>query len=80
MGLAWECRPRRDDLVALPPTVGTPQREPAVGPTFSTIRRMLDAGMSRLAIASELNASGMPTARGGAWTSASVGNILKRAT
>lgn len=43
------------------------------------IRRMLDAGMSRLAIANELNANGMPTARGGSWTSASVGNILKRA-
>jgi len=42
------------------------------------IRRMLDAGMSRLAIANELNANGMPTARGGAWTSASVGNILQR--
>lgn len=43
-----------------------------------TIRRMLDAGMNRLAIANELNATGMPTARGGAWTSASVGNIMKR--
>ena len=42
------------------------------------IGRMLGAGMSRLAIANELNAAGMPTARGGAWTSASVGNILKR--
>lgn len=42
------------------------------------IRRMLNTGMSRLAIAGELNANGMPTARGGAWTSASVGNILKR--
>lgn len=42
------------------------------------IRRMLDAGMSRLAIANELNANGMPTARGGSWTSASVGNVLKR--
>lgn len=44
-----------------------------------TIRRMLDAGMSRLAIANELNVNGMPTARGGAWTSASIGNIVKRA-
>lgn len=43
-----------------------------------TIQRMLNAGMSRLAIATELNAIGMPTARGGAWTSASVGNVLKR--
>jgi DNA invertase Pin-like site-specific DNA recombinase len=43
------------------------------------IRRMVDAGMSRLAIANEMNANGMPTARGGAWTSASVGNVLKRA-
>jgi DNA invertase Pin-like site-specific DNA recombinase len=43
-----------------------------------TIQRMLKSGMSRLAIANELNASGMPTARGGAWTSASVGNVLKR--
>lgn len=43
-----------------------------------TIRRMVDAGMNRLAIARELNAIGMPTARGGAWTSASVGNVLRR--
>ena len=43
------------------------------------IGRMLDARMSRLAIANELNANGMSTARGGAWSSASVGNILKRA-
>ena len=42
------------------------------------IRHMVDAGMSRLAIANEMNANGMPTARGGAWTSASVGNVLKR--
>ena len=42
------------------------------------IRRMLGTGMSRLAIANELNTNGMPTARGGAWTSASVGNVLKR--
>lgn len=43
-----------------------------------TITRMRDAGMNRLAIARELNANGTSTARGGAWTSASVGNILKR--
>jgi DNA invertase Pin-like site-specific DNA recombinase len=43
-----------------------------------TIQRMLDAGMSRLAIAKELNANGTRTARGGNWTSGSVGNILKR--
>jgi len=43
-----------------------------------TIQRMLDKGMSRLAIANELNATGTRTARGGAWTSGSVGNILKR--
>jgi DNA invertase Pin-like site-specific DNA recombinase len=43
-----------------------------------TIRRMVDTGMNRLAIARELNANGMPSARGGQWTSASVGNVLKR--
>lgn len=43
-----------------------------------TIRRMRDAGMSRLAISRELNANGLPSARGGQWTSASVGNVLKR--
>lgn len=43
-----------------------------------TIQRMRDVGMNRLAIARELNANGTSTARGGAWTSASVGNILKR--
>lgn len=43
-----------------------------------TIQPMRDAGMSRLAIACKLNAVGMPTARGGEWTSASVGNVLER--
>lgn len=43
------------------------------------IRRMRNAGMNRSAISRELNANGMPTARGGQWTSATVGNVLKRA-
>lgn len=43
-----------------------------------TIQRMANTGMNRLAIARELNAIGMPTARGGAWTSASVGNVMRR--
>lgn len=45
-----------------------------------TIQRMLNDGMNRLAIANELNAIGMPTARGGKckWTSASVGNVIRR--
>jgi DNA invertase Pin-like site-specific DNA recombinase len=42
------------------------------------IQPMLDAGMNRLAIARKLNAMGTPTARGGEWTSASVGNVLRR--
>ena len=46
--------------------------------TPRTIVILLDAGMSRLAFADELNANGMPTARGGAWSRASIGNILKR--
>lgn len=46
---------------------------------LTPIQRMVGQGMSRLAIANELNATGMRTARGGKWTSGSVGNILKRA-
>jgi hypothetical protein len=45
---------------------------------LSTIQRMVIDGMNQLAIACELNAIAMPTARGGAWTSASVGNVLRR--
>lgn len=43
-----------------------------------TIQPMLDGGANRLAIARKLNAAGVPTARGGEWTSASVGNVLRR--
>jgi DNA invertase Pin-like site-specific DNA recombinase len=43
-----------------------------------TIQRMLNEGMNRLAIARELNVIGLPTARGGDWTSASVGNVIRR--
>jgi hypothetical protein len=39
---------------------------------------MVNDGTNRLAIARELNATGMPTARGSAWTNASVGNVLRR--
>jgi DNA invertase Pin-like site-specific DNA recombinase len=42
------------------------------------IQRMLNEGMSRLAIARELNAIQLPTPRGGEWTSASVGNVIRR--
>lgn len=42
------------------------------------IQRMLNEGMNRLAIARELNAIQLPTARGGDWTSASVGNVIRR--
>lgn len=43
-----------------------------------TIERMVDAGMSRLAIAAELNRTETPTAKDGKWTSAGVGRILAR--
>jgi hypothetical protein len=39
-----------------------------------------NVGMNQLSIARELNAIGMPTARRsrGGWTSASVGNVMRR--
>jgi len=44
-----------------------------------TIERIQAAGItSRNGIATELNRRGVPTARGGAWTHVSVGNILAR--
>jgi hypothetical protein len=42
------------------------------------IRPMLDVAANRLAFARKLNAVGTPTAHGGEWTDASVGNVLKR--
>jgi len=43
-----------------------------------TVKRMRDAGMSLRAIAQELNAQGTATARGGAWDSKTVGNVIAR--
>ena len=43
-----------------------------------SIDRMVKAGMSMRAIALEFNTNGTKTARGGAWTSKTVGNIIAR--
>ena len=42
------------------------------------VERMLNAGMSLRACSRELNEQGTSTARGGAWTSKTVGNIVAR--
>jgi DNA invertase Pin-like site-specific DNA recombinase len=43
-----------------------------------TVERMVNAGMSCKAIAAELNTAGVTTARGGAWHSQTVINLVQR--
>jgi DNA invertase Pin-like site-specific DNA recombinase len=43
-----------------------------------TIERMRAAGMTIAQVANELNATGVPTARGGAWGATTVANMLSR--
>lgn len=45
---------------------------------YPEIKDLLNQGLSRTAIASYFNDSGKVTARGGKWSAATVGNILKR--
>ena len=51
-------------------------KSPLPADTIALIVALSDSGLSRRAIASQLNEAGVPTAKGGAWIHTSVGRVL----
>ena len=67
-----------DDARALAAASNANKADDFAGRMRPAIERMINAGMSNSAIAREFNANGTKTARGGAWATTTVSNMVAR--